>query len=344
LSRLPGWVSSPRFRTVARGVLLVAMLGFAVLAVVREWGGLTDALGRLSVPELLLAFVPAVLAMVAAVFVWRTVLADLGARLPVRAAARIFFPSQLGKYLPGSIWSVVTQMELGRAYKVPPRTSLATGALAIAVSVGVGLPLAGVTLVFGAPDAVRRYWWALPCVLVILVCLHPRIVGGALELALRVLRRPPLPRRPTWRGMATAAGYQVLNWLAMGLHAWFLLIAMGAPAGRALPVAIGGFALAYGLGLLAIPVPAGAGIRDAALVVTFATVVPTSTALAVALVSRVILTVVDVGLASTVYAAVHGRRLSRRADRPAGTDPTGDPAAGGEAAGEQMVSGRPAAE
>jgi uncharacterized membrane protein YbhN (UPF0104 family) len=311
LSRLPAWVRSPRFRTAARGVLLLAMLAFAVLAVAREWHGLSAALRRLSVWELLLAFVPAVGAMVSATFVWRSVLADLGARLPIRDAARIFFPSQLGKYLPGSIWSVVTQMELGREYKVPPRTSLATGALAIAVSVGVGLPMAGVLLVFGAPDAVRRYWWALPCVAVILVCLHPRIVGWGLDLALRVLRRPPLPRRPTWRGMATAAGYQVLNWLCMGLHAWILLVAMGAPAGRSLPVAIGGFALAYGLGLLAIPVPAGAGIRDAALVVTFTAVVPTSTALAVALVSRVILTTVDLTLAFTVYAIVHGHRLTR---------------------------------
>lgn len=325
---MPGWVRSPRFRTGVRGVLLLAMLAFAVLAVVDERHGLSAALSRLSVWELLLAFVPAIGAMVAATFVWRAVLADLGAPLSIRAAARIFFPSQLGKYLPGSIWSVVTQMELGREYKVPPRTSLATGALAIAVSVGVGLPMAGVFLVFGAPDAVRKYWWALPCVVVILVCLHPRILGWGLDLALRLLRRPPLPRRPTWRGMAKAGGFQVLNWMCMGLHAWILLIAMGAPVGRSFPVAVGGFALAYGLGLLAIPVPAGAGIRDAALVVTFAAVVPTSTALAVALVSRVVLTIVDVGLAFAVYAIVHGRRLTR-----------GGRGADGVAVGEVPVTG-----
>jgi hypothetical protein len=74
-------------------------------------------------------------------------------------------------------------------------------------------------------------------------------------------------------------------------------------------------------------------------VVTFATVVPTSTALAVALVSRVILTVVDVGLASTVYAAVHGRRLTRRTEQPASDEP---PA--GQEAGEQVVGGQPATE
>jgi hypothetical protein len=56
---------------------------------------------------------------------WRAVLADYGGRLPLAGGLRVFFLSQLGKYLPGSIWPAVAQMELGREYKVPRRVSAA---------------------------------------------------------------------------------------------------------------------------------------------------------------------------------------------------------------------------
>jgi hypothetical protein len=34
-------------------------------------------------------------------------------------AARIFFLGQLGKYLPGRVWGVVTHVDLGRRAGVP---------------------------------------------------------------------------------------------------------------------------------------------------------------------------------------------------------------------------------
>ena len=54
---------------------------------------------------------------------WRAVLADLGATLPHGGAMRVFYLGQLGKYLPGTVWPAVTQMRLGRDYRVPPRAS-----------------------------------------------------------------------------------------------------------------------------------------------------------------------------------------------------------------------------
>jgi hypothetical protein len=37
----------------------------------------------------------------------------------VPGTARILFLGQLGKYLPGSVWPVLAQMELGKTYRVP---------------------------------------------------------------------------------------------------------------------------------------------------------------------------------------------------------------------------------
>jgi uncharacterized membrane protein YbhN (UPF0104 family) len=64
-----------------------------------------------------------------------------------------------------------------------------------------------------------------------------------------------------------------------------------------LPVAAGGFALAWSVGFLAVFVPAGVGVREAALVAALAPVLDRGDALVVALISRVLMTLGDLAWA-----------------------------------------------
>lgn len=292
----------PSWRIWAQRVLIVALAAAAVVAVIRNWGTVGPALSRMSGPVVLASALPATLAMLASLGVWRSLMNDLGGALGVRDAARIFYLSQLGKYVPGSVWSILTQVELSRRHGIPKRTNITVGVLAIAVSTTVGLSIAALMLPLSAPAAIRRYWWVMLLIPFMVGSLHPAVLGRSVNLALRVLRRPPLPTPPSWRGLLSAAGWQVLNWLFLGLSAWLLMVGLGAPAIRSLPVAIGGYALAYSLGLLAIPLPAGAGLRDAALAVALTAVLPAGQALLAALVARAVLTFVDLALAGLQYA------------------------------------------
>lgn len=298
-----------RGRLWFRRVMLVLLLAFAVAAIWTNRDGLLEALRETEPWAIPVAFVPGALALVASLGAWRTLLADLGSRLPWRAAARIFFLSQLGKYVPGSVWSILTQMELSRQHNVPKRSILMVGIVAIAVSVTSGLTVAVVMLPFAVPDAIRRFWWVLLVLPVLLSLLHPAVLSRCLGLALKVLRREPLPKPPSWRGLGTTAGFQFTTWLLLGVHAWILLVGLGAPPMTALPVAIGGYALAYAVGQLAVGLPAGAGVREAGLTLVMSTVVPAPAALLLALLSRALLTLVDLSMAGTQY--VIGRRAAR---------------------------------
>jgi glycosyltransferase 2 family protein len=289
--------AAPSWRTWAQRALIVVLLGFAVWAVVGNRAAFADALRDMQPWAAVTAVVPALAALVVNLFVWRLILADLGFRLPLKPAARIFYISQLGKYAPGSVWAILTQIELSRAYKIPKRTSVTVVALAIAVSVTTGMSLALVLLPLSGIATIRHYWWISLVVPVLLACLHPRVLGPGLNVALRLIRKPPLPATPSWAGLGRVAGLQVLVWVLLGLHVWLLLVGLGAPAARSLPLVLGGYALAYALGQLAIGLPAGAGVREAALTLALATVVPAPTALVVALLSRVLLTVLDLAMA-----------------------------------------------
>lgn len=285
---------------IAFGCAVVAAGG---LYLVRSWAEVSRALAEMGWLPMVGSLLPAAGGVIAAMFAWRTLLADLGAPLRVRDGGRVFFASQLGKYLPGSVWTVLAQVELARELKVPRAVSLAVSVLALVLSLTVGIVVALVTLPFGAfgtlPTLIGpSFWWVLAAVPVLLVVLHPRVIVGALNIVLRLLRRAPLTVRPSWRGMARATLWQTLSWILLGLHCYVLVLGYGADPARALPLAIGGFALAYCSGVLFLPAPAGLGIRELALAASLAVVLTSPQAFAVVLVSRFALALVDGAVAA----------------------------------------------
>jgi glycosyltransferase 2 family protein len=280
---------------VGFGVLVVA---FGILFVARHWPAVSAALAEMGWPAVLASVPLGAAGVLAGMLAWRALLADLGAPLRLRDAGHVFLLSQLGKYVPGSVWPILAQVELGRQLRVRREASLAATLLAVVLSVTCGLAVAAALLPLGGTSTLRQYRWAALAVPFLLALLHPALIVGVLGRLLRAVGRTPLQVRPTLPGIARAAGWQVLGWLLLGLHAYVLLLGLHVDAVRALPLAVGGFALAYCLGVLVIPAPAGAGIRDAALAVALSAAVSRpQAALAVALVSRFVMAFVDFGLA-----------------------------------------------
>jgi hypothetical protein len=225
--------------------------------------------------------------------VWRSLLASAGSPLPFLAAARVFFIGQLGKYIPGSVWPIVAQMELAGAYRVPRRRVATSAVLTMLISLCAGLIAAVVAL----PLLATGYRWALLAAPVILVCLHPRIVNPVIDRLLRLARRTPVEQPLTGRAVAVALGWALLSWVLLGLHVWLLAVRLDAPPLKAFALAVGGFAFAWSVGFLAVVAPAGAGVRDLLLVTALSGMMPTGRATAIALTSRILMTVGDLVLA-----------------------------------------------
>jgi glycosyltransferase 2 family protein len=239
---------------------------------------------------------------------WRALLADLGSPLPVATAAKVTFLGQLGKYVPGAIWSFAAHVELGYDQDVPRRRGAASVVTALAVTAAVGLAIAAVGLPLASASAARHYWWAMAALPVILVCLCPPVLGRLTDRALCVLRLPRLDRWPTWRGLAVAVGWTVLGWLMLGLQAWLLLTSMTGRGADVLLLAVGGYALACSAALLLVVFPNGIGAREVILIAALAPVLDRPAALALAVLARVGTTVSD--LAWGAIALAVGRRAT----------------------------------
>ena len=115
------------------------MIALFAIALRGRWHDMTDSVEQLSWWVLVIATVLGFGIIFTSMMAWRTLLRDLESPLPIHSASRIFFLGQLGKYLPGSVWTVVVQAELGRDYKIPPRRTVAASVVSMGIALGAGL-------------------------------------------------------------------------------------------------------------------------------------------------------------------------------------------------------------
>ena len=268
----------------AFALLAVAALAWATA---KQWTAVRAAITGVDAYEVTVA----TLAMVAGAYLsmlsWRAILGDLGAPLPRRDAAALFFVGQLGKYLPGSFWPVVAQMELGKKHAIPRKTSAAALLLAMVMGVTSGGIVAAGTLPFAATGDLARYRYAFLVPALGLVLLHPAVFDRVSSLGLRLLRRAPLERRLTARGLATALAWALVQWALWGLAASMLA------DGASYAVCLGAYALSWVAGFVVVVVPAGAGVREGAFVLVVGAVTGNGAAFGVALLLRLLSTVAD---------------------------------------------------
>jgi uncharacterized membrane protein YbhN (UPF0104 family) len=313
----PGWFAPTGKiggRLVRWGFVTLAV-GLGGYAIVRQWSDIHHALARIGLLTSAGAAVAVLASLLATMRAWQVLLAGLGSPLPAPVAARILFLGQLGKYLPGSVWPILAQMELGSAYRVPRHRSASASVLTMLLSLLTGLLTALVTLPFAAGST--PYLWAFLAAPVLAACLHPRVLNPLMGRLLRLAGRPALEQRLTGRVLASALAWSLAAWLCNGLQIWLLAARLGAPLGTGAVLSVGGYAFAWSVGFLVIFAPAGVGVREVLLVTALSPAVGTGAATAVALVSRAVTTVGD--LVAAAAAAAAGRRPAAR--------PPADPAA-----------------
>lgn len=289
---------TPRVKRTLLIFLIVAVAVFAWVALTDTWTEVKDSLQSLRIADLAVATGAGLVSSWALFRAWRTILHGLHvAPVASHDSRTMFFCSQLGKYVPGSVWPAVIQTELGKRSDVPRSIVLSSYTFTLVAGVGVGGIFATGTLAHSVPGWVQiatvgaLVGGALLCIAFV----HP---SGSQQLWRRLLgsRVPPgglpaLDRSNTGRALAWTA----LGWAALGLHAWTLARPFGASAGDVIFV-VGSFALAWIAGIVALPLPAGAGLREAVLVLTLGKLIGQPAAISVALMSRLLMIANDLGL------------------------------------------------
>jgi hypothetical protein len=207
----------------------------------------------------------------------------------------VFFIGQIGKYLPGSVWPVLAQMELSSARGVPRAKAASASLILLALAVLCGGLAAAVTLPWVSVAVLHHYVWVLVVVAACAGMLCPPVLSTLLARACTLLRRPLVEPPPTTRRLGAGAGWLLLGFVLHGVAIWLIArdLTPSIHGPRLLLLPVGGYALAWTAGFLVLLVPAGAGVREAVLVMALAPALAHGSALLLALVIRLLATGAD---------------------------------------------------
>src|SRR5947209_16037582 len=141
--------------------------------------------------------------------------------------------------------------------------------------------------------------------LALLILLHPRILNGLLNIALRRLRRDPIFLTLRYSDILFVTLAWCVSWFVAGCAFFVLVLALrpGTPL-TALPVCIGIYAIAWDFGFVTFITPSGLGFRELAITALFALSlpsVPVALVAILALLSRAVSTLAELLCVSVAY-------------------------------------------
>ncbi|MCL8024958.1 hypothetical protein [Nocardioides bruguierae] len=310
--------SRARLRVAVRVLFVLAVLACAGVGLRGRWGDFVAALTGVRPLDLAGAAACVLVGLWLTAGTWLRLLRGFGHRLPPYEGPRVFFTGQLGKYIPGAVWSLGAHADLARPYGVGVRTAVATGLLFLVVNVATAGALAGALVTAGVPALPVPRWTGPIAVVLCLAALTPPVVDALGTRLARHGGRLGLG----WGDMAVLCARMAATWLC---YAGSVVALAPRPSLELLAVATGGFAAAYVVGVAVVVAPAGVGAREVALVALLAPHTGVGHATAIALVTRVLQTLGDFAAAAAAHgwAQARGRLAGRRsapADRAGAAD------------------------
>lgn len=303
----------------AAGILLGgAAMFFVVRSLVRDWPETSEALRDANLWWVAVGALCAVVGMTTIGMGWRGVLRLLGVRVPVGRVVSWYYVGEMGKYLPGGVWPVLGRGELARRGGVPRRRAYASVALSLGLLYLAGMFVAAAFLPFAVSGGGFNPWMLFLLALPVgVVLLHHDVLAWLIGLVGRVTGRTIDVDIPEWRDSLRLVATYVPTWLFIGSGTWAVARALdpNASFSRVMFATV----LSWVAGFMAVPVPAGAGVREAVLAASSG--LDGGVAAATAIVARLLFVLVDFGGAA-IAAPFAGRKRGGVSVGPLGDEAT----------------------
>ncbi|MFN2326502.1 MAG: lysylphosphatidylglycerol synthase domain-containing protein, partial [Gemmatimonadales bacterium] len=231
-----------RWRWLGQLALAGVLVWFVGRAVAGQWDALRQAEWEVTIaPGWVALSVGLVLATFALqVESWRTILAGWGQHLTRLGAARIWFLANLGRYIPGKVWSVAGMIVLAARQGVATWAATASAVVLQVIGLGAALALVAATLP-AADTGLRVLIGAAVAAGTLALMAWPRAIRALQQMVPKLAELRPLPLPALLRG----SGLSAAGWISYGTSFWALSRGLGQPPLLSVWMAIGVFALAY---------------------------------------------------------------------------------------------------
>lgn len=280
-----------------------AAVVFVLRRIARDWEAAEEAIRGADPAWIAGGLALAVITVLGQGAGWRSALRLVGVRIPFARTLVWYLAGEVGKYFPGGIWPILGRGELARRGGVPRPRAYMSVVLSLALLYLAAMFVAVGLLPFALGAADRNAWMgALLLLPVGIAVLHHRVLERLVALVARVSRREIDVIIPRWADSLRVLLAYAPTWVTTGLATVAVARALD-PSGSPTRIVFAAV-LSWIAGLLAVPVPAGAGVREAVFVATCG--LGGGVAAAVAIIARLLFTIVDGG--GAIIAALLLRR------------------------------------
>lgn len=310
-------------KPACQALLVAIVLFFLGRVLVRRWDELQAIHWQIDVPLLAGSFGLLSLAWLALVANWRWLMSHMGAPLGLAAAWRIWFLSNIVRYIPGNVWQFLGMVYLCEKEGIARTRTAASILVYQAASVASGLLAGGAVFLLdggmpgpadsgAAPSSpltgTNLALIAAASFLALAVC-TPLVMNWGLRRLFALLHREPVQIELGLGDLARFFVQRLLIWVLQGA-AFAVLVRSIYPAPPAtFPILGAAFALSWVLGFVTLLTPSGLGVREAAQTALLAAVLPLPASVALALLSRLWLIAGEAG--ATALGLALGRRDRR---------------------------------
>lgn len=236
------------------------------------------------------------------VMIWRYILTDLGARdLPsFITMSHVYAKAWLGRYIPGTVTWIAGKVYMASAHGISKTrlavSSLLEGSMQVIAIMTVALLLLG----FDPRTHIIPVQYKIAMIVfaaMLLAALSPAIFNRLMRLAFFVVKKkePSEELLINEKAVLRAFVLYAIGGFIIGLSEFFIsrTIAPSLSWHNFLFI-VGAFNLAGALGIIAIGVPSGLGVRDGILLVLLSVILPKELALAITVTSRLWAALIDI--------------------------------------------------
>ena len=229
-------------------------------------------------------------------WVWCKLLEYMGHRLSYHDAWYIFYIGNLGRYIPGKVWTVAGMAYLAGKAGIPVTIAGTSAVCAHAYSLLSTFVFLPIFFIFkGSESENLMFLWFLPVFFILMVIfIFPGNLERVLNAVLKKFGKSTVNIGITTLSALKTAGFYFLLWLLFGIAFWIFVSAV-VGFGQVNPFyAAGTWAIAYLIGYLAFFAPGGLGVREGIMVFLLMNILPVGVCIVIAGFSRLIVTIIEI--------------------------------------------------
>ncbi len=270
-----------------------------------HWNQVKDASFTFEAYSLILSTLIFAFSYFIQIWAWYLITLKLNIAISFRETLESWFYSQLGKYLPGKVWILLSRFYFYESKgKSKKAISIALYFETVTV-IGAAYLIFLAALIFQDEKWSLSPWrqsgWLFPLLVLGLVSLHPWVLEKMLNWVLVRFKREPLSLSISYVDVLWILFVCIISWIVGGVGFCFFVGSVYPVPLHAILFLTGALAISSTLGLIALFAPSGLGVKEGALVYFLSFMMATPVAVVISIFTRIWMTLIEIGLVGVVY-------------------------------------------